>query len=229
MVYQTLYNNLRQDTRSPMVIDVALGPETMRHLTSCQRSGGLSSGIVGVIRRFDLQCLQIAVGPVGNQSLTALRLPQLSFSYTLDHTCLHIAVYRKGLPVSKAHGAAAFVLAFYFVGTGEMVVTRPFLVASKQPAVKRTKVGPKRHRGPPPRQVHVVATSQQLCKEEEDAHVCIDALLARAGKRQKVDDKQEEPQHVSTVDSLGDDTDLDWLFSDRYGDGVDESIDHVSV
>jgi hypothetical protein len=218
-----------------MVIDVKLSPETMRHLQSCRHSSGVASGVVGVIRRFDLQSLEIAVGPVGSQSLTTLRLPQLSFSYVLDRTCLHISVYRKGLPVSKAHGAAAFVLAFYFVGTGEMVVTRPFSVASKQPLTKRAKLCPKRRRGPPPRQVCALA-AMSPSKEEEDANLCIDALLARVEKRQKVegnepeeprqilkDKEPEEPRPVCTRDSFGDDPDFDSLFSDG------EAIDYVSV
>ena len=178
-VYQTVLDHAsRQDTKTPLRMELRVCRATARHLASLRKSDpSLESGVTTVIRRFDLRELEVAVGDAATgQRMAGLRVCQKLFTYALsaDGGTLTVDVHRKELPVSKTFGGAAFVFVFYFRSTGEVVTTQPFLVSSKEPREKegKAKKAPKRVRGPAPR--HPVAG------DADEAEQAVNDALARA-------------------------------------------------
>lgn len=158
VVYQTVLEAVgagraRQDTRTPLTMEIALGPAARSAFKAHAADPG--AAVFAAIRRFDLAELEVAVSQEdGTMAMLGLRVPQALFTFALsaDGGSLLVDVHRKEMPVSKTFGGAAFVFVFHLVPTDEVVVTQAFFVASKEPPARAPRAAPKRVRGPPPRQ-----------------------------------------------------------------------------
>lgn len=178
-VYQTVLDEKScQDTKTPLRLCLQLSSAVAAHLAGLRHTDpSLESGITAVIRRFDLRELEVAVGDAGNQRMLGLRVCPKLFTYSLapGGQRLFVDVHRKELPVSKTFAGASFVFVFHFPSSGELVVTQPFQVSSKEPRGKDTKAkkAPKRVRGPAPR--HPVASDAD--ERERAVNEALAALL----------------------------------------------------
>lgn len=150
-VYQTLISEGKQDSSSLLMMRVRLSDGAARACEAALRSGHSTHDLVyGGIRNFD--GTDVRMYDAETKTMQYLQLPQDLFRYDLMSGSLRISVHRKYLPVSKCHGNAPFMFAFLIKPAGEVLVTTPFTVLSKEPKVPDAPKAPvKRIRRPPPK------------------------------------------------------------------------------
>lgn len=140
LVYKAPLTPTLHQAMTALTLMVKLSEAATRALvTAAAKSMGLSLVVSCVVRRFDLADIEVAVGPVGAQTVVTITTPPEACKYSLDITTgvLTIDVKRTCLPVTNRCGNASFVLVVHMPCVMEdVLVSRPFRVASKQP--KRT-------------------------------------------------------------------------------------------
>lgn len=167
-IYQTHLRGSFQDSSTPSHLVIRLSDAALETVTAAARRGvSVDECIFGAIRRFDYKELEIL--DETSMTMLGLRLPQATFAFDFRPSAgtIEVLVHRKELPVSKSFGGAPFVFVFYLPnvgeGGGEIVVTRSFVVASKEPneRARQPRPAPKRVRGPPPRRPFASAPTEE--------------------------------------------------------------------
>lgn len=195
VVYQTVLVDDKQNGSTPLDMSIRLSPAAASALHAAVRAGeALPTLIFGALRRCAECCCFCCVLPASSflraslhcsvdlreleqydaasGSMLGLRMSQAMFAFDLRSASgtLVVRMHRKELPVSTNFGDAPFVLTILLKPVGELVVSSPFHVASKEAPARAPRPPPKRQR-PPSSKLPVVALASgeelivsQMCK-----------------------------------------------------------------
>lgn len=150
VVYQTslLADQGRQDGSTPLLLSLRLADDAAASLTAHLLHAPLASLVYGAIRRVDLRELERFDAASGKMLGVRMSQSIFAFDFRTSSSTLTIQLHRKELPVSTNYGDAPFVLSVLLKPCGEVVVSSPFVVASKEAPPRDPRPPPKRVRAP---------------------------------------------------------------------------------
>ena len=143
------------DSSTPLRMVLTLSPDSATALQACTPGAGVEVNI----RRFDGCACEMY--HEATNTMRTMQLSQTLFSYTLAETMLQIYVQRKHLPVSATLGKAPFMFVVIIKPTLECVMSRQFLVCSKE-VEHKIRLPPKRRRAPSAKIIFLESSAEDL-------------------------------------------------------------------